>query len=261
MSFGIRLWFSAPLSDSTQHHCYVRSSALDQLLNTPGVLQLLLDELGEEGPSSAGVVDQIERLKRSLIHLSVTASAFRGLSLQEIVVLCAYSSERFDHTAWKHELLARVAPDAIVAACRSWLRERATAVVTGEMFGLTHWALVGHSPSEQQPADRFIVGVAPMADARSLELGLAPLAGEAGFGHEHYVACTPATALEYLRRQATAEPSNRWDAFALDRRLRSLGIGLLLVDRQSVVMCLPARYHPTPTCRLRFDSGWPQSPQ
>src|SRR6185369_15545706 len=128
MSYGFRLWLSAPYSNSAQHHCYVRSSTLDQLLSTPGIAQLLLEELGDRAPPSAGVTEQLERLKRQLIHLSVTASAFRGLSLQEIVVLCAYTCERFDHTAWKHELSAQPSPEALVAACRGWLSERARMV-------------------------------------------------------------------------------------------------------------------------------------
>jgi hypothetical protein len=246
MSYGFRLWFSAPYSHSAQRHCYVRSSALDQLLDTPGVLQLLLEELAEQGPPSSSVLDQLSQLKRHLIHLSVTPSAFRGLSLQEIVVLCAYDSERFNHTAWKHELLAQPSAEAFGAACRSWLRERARTIAAGSSLGLSHWPLVGYSANEPQSPHRFIVGVAPMVDATALERGLTLVGREVGFGHEHYVACTPATALEFVRRSAIAEASSGWDAFALDRRLRSLGLGLLLVEGQRVELCLPARYHAAP---------------
>jgi hypothetical protein len=238
--------FSAPFSHSAQRHCYVKTSALDQLLDTPGVLELLLEQLGGNTTPSSSVVEQLARLKRLVIHLSVTPSAFHGLSLEEIVVLCAYASERFDHTTWKRLLLEQPTADTLTGICRRWLGERAGAVAPGHTFGLPRWPLVGYTPRDQQTASRFIVGVAPVADATSLDYELAPLASEAGFGHEHYVACTPATALDYVRRAAHAGATLRWDPFALDRRLRSLGLGLLLVEQGHVAIYLPARYHPTP---------------
>lgn len=238
--------FSAPFSHSAQRHCYVKTAALDQLLDTPGVLELLLEELTGSISAPSSVVEQLARLKRCVIHLSVTPSAFHGLSLEEIVVLCAYSSERFNHTVWKRQLLEQPTVEALVGACRGWLGERAGAVAHGRTLGLPGWPLVGYPPGGEQTASRFIVGVAPIADARTLDHELAPLASEAGFGHEHYVACSPATALDYVRRAASAGGTQRWDPFALDRRLRSLGLGLLLVEQGAVAIYLPARYHAAP---------------
>lgn len=239
--------FSAPFSHSAQRHCYVRTGALDQLLDTPGVLDLLLEELAGDATPSASTVEQLARLKRCVIHLSVTPSAFHGLSLEEIVVLCAYASERFDHTAWKRQLLEQPTAEALASTCRRWLGERAGAVAPGHKFGLPRWPLVGYTPADQQVTSHFVVGVAPITDATSLDYELEPLAGEAGFGHEHYIACSPATVLSYVRRTANAGATRRWDPFALDRRLRSLGLGLLLVEQGKVSIYLPSRYHPAPT--------------
>lgn len=213
---------------------------------TSGVLEGLLLELEGGGAGPASHPEQLARLQRSAIHLSVTRTRFYGLSWEEVVVLAAYSSDLFEAAPWRRELLRQPCPEAFRATCRGWLDERARVVDHGRTLGKPQWPLVGTSPADHLVASPFVIAVAPLASAAALERELAPLARELGFAHEHYVACTPATALEYLARAATSEPGSRWDPFALDRRLRTLGIGLLLVEPQGVLLYLPARYHANP---------------
>jgi hypothetical protein len=246
--------FSAPLSHSAQRYCYVKPAALDQLLATPGMLELLLVEVTGEAEQPRSIVEQLARLKRRAIHLSVTRSAFHGLSLEEIIVLCAYTSPRFEHTPFQRELLVEPRPEELWASCRLWLRERAACIAPGEALQLRHWPLVGYTPHDHQTPSRFAVGLAPVAHSAALDRELGHLASEAGFAHEHYVACTPATALDYVRRAASVGGAVRWDPFALDRRLRSLGLGLLLVEGANVVLYLPARYHSSPVGALAVGS-------
>lgn len=240
------LGFSAPPTHAAQRYCYVRASALDQLLAAPGALEVLLQELTGEVQQPSSVVDQLTRLKRQAIHLSVTRSAFYGLSLEEIVVLCAYTSPRFESFSFQQELLAEPSAGEQWERCQAWLRERASHVASGEQVGVRRWPLVGYTPREDEGGSRFTVGVAPVIHCSSLDRDLPGLGADSGFAHEHYVACTPATALSYVRRAAHAAGSVRWDPFALDRRLRSLGLGLLLLEGRKVTLYLPARYHPSP---------------
>ena len=240
------LGFSAP-SHPNRRCCYVRPSALDQLLETPGAVELLLEELdATPSPSKLSLVEQLACLKQRAIHLSVTSSPFTGLSVEDIVVLAAYSSTRFDHTAWKHELLRERTDRDLNAACRAWLMQRVRSVASGQHLGLLAWPLVGSTPCRGQGPPELALGLAPIASARALERELEPLAAEASFAHEHYLACAPATALDYLSLRSHAGRSVRWDPFALERRLRGFGLGLLLVERDSVLLHLPGRFLSVP---------------
>ena len=250
-SYRSGLGFSASVSYSAQRYCYARASLLEQLLATPGAVELLLQELTGEPCPPGSVIEQLARLKRHAIHLSVTRTPVYGLSLEEIVVLCAYTSPHFEHSPFRHQLLAEPSAAVLTDLCRTWLFQRASQVCSGEELGAGHWPLIGHTPREPSddvggdPGSLFTIAVAPISHSTLLDRELPALGAESGFAHEHYLACTPATALDYLRRTATLGTTVRWDPFALDRRLRSLGLGLLLVEGRDVTVYLPARYHPS----------------
>lgn len=244
-SYRSGLGFSASVSHAAQRYCYARASSLDQLLASPGCVELLLQELTGEPCPPGSVTEQLARLKRHAIHLSVTRTPFYGLSLEEIVVLCAYTSPHFEHSSFRHQLLAEPSAAVLTDLCRTWLQQRASHLCSGEELGARRWPLIGHTPREGDAASLFTVGVAPIAHATFLDRELPGLGLESGFAHEHYLACTPATALDYVRRSAAVGSAVRWDPFALDRRLRSLGLGLLLVEGREVTVYLPARYHPS----------------
>jgi hypothetical protein len=236
------LGFSPSTSHPDRRHCYVRPGALDQLLETPGVLELLAEDLGVRSPlASLSLVEQLEAVRRRAIHLAVTNSPFRGLSLEEILVLTAYTSPRLDHSAWKRGLLRKPNQQEQLRESEAWLRERAAFVMSGSRVGRPRWPLVGSSSPELDDA-HFVVAVAPLSDHRTLGADLERLAGEANFAHEHYLACSPATALAFLGEKARAANPPHWDSLALDRELRTLGLGLLLLEPEAVLLYLPARY-------------------
>lgn len=237
------LGFSPPTSHPDKRHCYVRAAALDQLLETPGVLELLADELGVTPPlASLSSIEQLEAVRRRAIHLAVTNSPFRGLSLEEIVVATAYASRRLDHTGWKRELTRPPNQQELYRACEAWLRERATFITSGSRLGRARWPLVG-GVSPALDDGQFVVAVAPLADPRTFEADLERLAREGNFAHEHYVACSPAMALGFLAAKARAASPPQWDSLVLDRELRTLGLGLLLLEQDEMLLYLPARYH------------------
>lgn len=250
------LGFSPSVSNSNRRHCYVSAGALDRLLETPGALELLAQELGVvDTPSSASLVELLEGIRRRAIHLAVTHSEYRGLSVEEILVLAAYQSSRFDHTAWKRELRRQPAPQELNQACRAWLMQRARIIGSGNRFGRPRWAMVGCASVDLQSPEQFVVAVAPFAESESLAAELEGLSNDAPFAHEHYIACAPATALGYVALQAQLTRPARWDSLILDRKLRGAGVGLLLVERDGIVLYLPARYdsHPPRAFGVALD--------
>jgi hypothetical protein len=236
--------FSASQSRPDQRHCYVSSAQLEQLLEAPGALELLLTELTGRNAKSLSLAEQLACIRQSAIHLAVTSSPFTGLSLEEIVVACAFAAKGFEQSAWKREVTTQLSAQQLRQASLAWLRERAQTITCGDAFGRSRWPLVG---ATSRSADwHFLLAVSPVASAAQLEAELSAIAGEAGFAHEHYLACSPATALSYVHQQARSGQNLRWDAFALDRKLRSWGIGLLLAEQDGMLLYLPARYHPSP---------------
>jgi hypothetical protein len=234
--------FSPSTSNPNRRYCYVRASALEQLLEAPGTLESLGNELGVSPPSFVlSRAERLEAVRRRAIHLAVTASPFRDLSLEEILVVTAYASASFDHTAWKRELRQQPTVQELYRKSEAWLRERSALVRSGSRVGRARWPLVGSASAELDNA-HFVVAVAPLPDHQTLAAELERLAAEADFAHEHYVACSPATALAFLESRARAATPPRWDSFALDRELRTLGLGLLLVEPDGVALYLPARY-------------------
>lgn len=241
------LGFSSSSSNPARRHCYVRPGALDQLLETPGALELLAEELGV-GPalSALSLVEQLDAIRARAIHLAVTHSPVRGLSIEEIIVLTAYASRRFDRSAWKRQLLRQPSQQELSRACEAWLMQRSNAILSGHRLGRPRWPMVGVRSSDPLAPDQFAVAVAPIADREALATELERLASEASFAHEHYLACSPGTALGYLELQAHFTRPARWDSLVLDRKLRTFGLGLLLVELEGVLLYLPARYQPRP---------------
>jgi hypothetical protein len=225
----------------------VRAAALDQLLETPGALELLAEELGvTPAPRGLSPVEQLDAVRARAIHLAVTHSPMRGLSVEEIIVLTAYNSRRFELTSWKRELLRQPRPQRLNDACEAWLMQRSTTIHPGHRLGRPSWTMVGTTLPDPRSPNQFTVAVAPLVDRQTLGIELDRLASEATFAHEHYVACSPATALGYLELQARLTRPERWDSLVLDRRLRTFGIGLLLVELEEVLLYLPARYQSRP---------------
>ena len=206
----------------------MRPAALDQLLETPGALELLAQELGVvAAPSSLSLVEQLDSIRSRAIHLAVTHSPMRGLSVEEIIVVAAYASRHFDRTAWKRELLRQPSQQELGQACQAWLMQRSTNVHGGHGLGRPRWPMVGTTSSDPLLPDQFTIAVVPILDRDMLGIELERLGSEANFAHEHYLACSPGTALGYIDQQAHLTRPTRWDSLVLDRRLRTFGLGLL----------------------------------
>ena len=87
-----------------------------------------------------------------------------------------------------------------------------------------------------------VVGVAVKNDATEIDAALEGMKTFARYTEAMHLACTPAVAAEYLAARAAA--TGRWDAEALLRRLRSLGVGLLIVEGDAISQTLLAKTRP-----------------
>lgn len=67
------------------------------------------------------------------------------------------------------------------------------------------------------------------------------------YAHAVYLACTPAFAVQYVDRHFSGHTVETWDPHILDRRLKELKLGLLLVEREEVFIHIeaPRRHRPS----------------
>ncbi len=100
--------------------------------------------------------------------------------------------------------------------------------------------LVGYRSAGFLRAGRA-VAVELKNDLGQLKRGLDQMATFRDYGHEVYLACTPALAAEYLDSHAEAPGVRRWDSAVFDRKLGEFGFGLLLVEDDDVNVHLEPR--------------------
>lgn len=75
-------------------------------------------------------------------------------------------------------------------------------------------------------------------DVEQLKRGLDQLATFKDYANAVYLACTPALAASYLDRHAGARNVRQWDPELLTRKLKTMGVGLLIVEGSMVMEML-----------------------
>ncbi len=216
--------------------CYVQAERLEALLTDPLSVELLRRELGDETPRSATPAENIAQLRRQAIRWSLAVgSPYFGLSVEEIVVMSAYRSLRFDGAPWRRCLVRPYTHEELLLAGRRWLRESALAP-DGRLHPWRGRWLIGKHPVSQRT-----VALTFALEARRLRHELGWLACEADFAHETYLVCSLPTALAFIDADAKASRTQRVCTQSLEHPLRLHGLGLLLVDTDETFVVLAAR--------------------
>jgi hypothetical protein len=216
------------------HFCFVSSKYLEMLLAEPGAASLILRELGEEPGLGVSDLDLIKQLRRRAIHLSLSpASPYTSLSIEEVVVICAYQCGRFSSGAWKRSLTQGSSPERLAALAGRWLSNADTSL--DSTLSRKGWAV-----GRQARLD-VVRAIAPVADGLRLRRDIDRLLGEAVFADQSFVLCTSSTAIDFLDLEACLATTGRYDVSALERKLRETGTGLLLVDGDEATLAIEAR--------------------
>lgn len=249
-------------SGEVRRCCYLPLDLLDAFIKEPGVVEQLASELGAEQPASSSTQARLLAIRRRAVHLSVSASSYFGLSVEEIIILTALRSPSFEHTSLARELHREVYHEELALQCASWLERDGHEVFRNVDVGRVRWDLVGRSASATLLGDPMLATVTLVPDVPSMGRLLTHRSSEVAFAHGAYVACTPATALRYLFERRSQSSEACWDVTALDRQLRSIGMGLLLADPAGV----SASHHPPfnpcppglPVLRERLERARPE---
>jgi hypothetical protein len=230
-----------PGRGAAQHFCYVGTERLEALLAEPSVVELLLTELGADAPAPTSPAESMSRLRRLAIHWSLSVgSPYSGLSVEEVVVMCAYRCAQLDGSPWTRFLTRVYTAGELELAGRRWLREAAL-VPDGSVRPWRGRWLLGQNPQTQQ-----LVALTFAMEARRLQHELGWLTCEADFAHETYLVCSVPTTLGFIDADARSSRSQRVNAKAIEHQLRTHGVGLLVVDMHHTFVALPARHLDTP---------------
>ena len=243
VAFRAAVWDDSPVKfgfltdpDRTRFS-YLRLRRLKKALADTAVLDALVAEMGihkaapggSRGAKLAAIEREIERLRGS------RPSAWSGVPAPEVLGAFLFAASKKGAGPGPVADLFTPARDQreIATAVALWLKGTGLTLFDGLPRG-TAFDFVGY---QKGLLGAFhIVGVAIGNTAGQIDLPLQRMKAFEKLTESTYLACSPAVAAEYLSACATA--LGKWDADALNRRLREQGVGLLLVEGDAVAQAL-----------------------
>jgi hypothetical protein len=216
--------------------------ALMKVLKVPGK-PTSVQRLGPDEKADA-IIKQIEHLR------TAPTSPWKGAHSADVFVGMMYESATPEMRA---ALFGAVANEnALKLPVAAQMRSRGLDVFHEIPMGQNQADLVGHrAPALLGMIDATVVAIELKNDLRQLKRGFDQLTTYQDYATETYLACTPALAHEYLRAHARARGVHAWDPEALNRKLTKLGVGLLLVEGDSVETVLSAEEQSLTKARYR----------
>lgn len=157
---------------------------------------------------------------------------FRGTELPEIVVAALWRSKmaRRSLSAIFHGVKSE---SDLAAPVVAWIKRSGLKAYSEIPMGTKRPDLAGHKPGGFFTNDRLIA-VELKNNVEQLKRGLDQMTTYGQYAHAVHLACTPAMAIDYLDRHASARNVKLWDSRVLDAKLKEFGFGLLLVTGEAV---------------------------
>lgn len=224
-------------SNDTERYCYARVRRLREAEKDPAVVDAVLT--GLKAPLNAAARKRMTPAEKSAAleahvgHLqSLKGSEWRKSPAGEIFAAAIHLSKA--PAKAKAALFSPVKQEeALRKPIRAWL-ERANLVAHDEVpMGTSRVDVVGYQPKTFWKVEH-VVSVELKNQLSQLKRGLDQMTNYADYSHQVYLACTPALAASYLLQHFKAKEVGEWDPKALERKLEKFGIGLLLVEDETV---------------------------
>ncbi|HVZ85989.1 MAG TPA: hypothetical protein VHG72_03420 [Polyangia bacterium] len=242
MNFGL---FTDP--DRTRLCGGLRLRLLKEATKDQAILAAVAQELevpgAQETVKLAAIEQRIEELRKSESSL--------WFDVPEAEVLAASIYKARARAPQPIEALFRQAPkaQALVAPLVEWIMLAGMNPYAGAAISVGQPYVVGCRDGSFISGER-LVGFAPVNDALAIERAFDDLRPLREQMHAMYLVGTPAVVAEYLWAQATAPRARRWDAEALNRKLKERGIGLLVVEGDAIAQALLPTERRPPKARL-----------
>lgn len=223
---------------SSNRYCYLRGKALDEAYDDPKILDAVLGQMKVPGKAKtlSGLSRQEKRriVEDSARYISGQRSAvLRDLTPEEILAVQLWRTISIPDRR-KAEIFSVVPrEDMLLKPVSRWLKSRGLDPYKEVPMGRVRIDVLGHQPGGFFSSET-LVGVELKNDDSQLKRGLDQLFTVSEYVHQIYLACTPALAIDCLHRHAEAHSVQHWDSGILERKLKTIGCGLLIVEGQDV---------------------------
>lgn len=224
---AVKFGFFADL-DRTRF-CYLRLRRLKKAIADTNVLDAVASHLEVSVDSGTSVRDKLAAIERQIERLRArSTSIWHQAPAPEVLAASLHAASR--GAAGPVELFnAATSAAAMAPGVSSWLDASGLTLFNRLPSG-TPFDKVGYHKAAF--AGLRVVGVAIKNDAGQIDDALEAMKPFARYTQALQLALTPAVAAEYLI--ACANATGRWNGEALARRLRPLGVGLLIVEGDAV---------------------------
>lgn len=213
-------------------YCYLPGLLLRALYADPPVLDKLMDFLKVPAKNQAQlkrlpVPEKQAAIERQVSHLrSIPHSPWHNVDPPEILAASIWRSHGPKQLAdiFSHAKLEKMLLDPVA----EWLHKSRQLTPHAEIpMGTKRADVVGHAKGLLW--GHTVVAVELKNDLKQFERCIDQMSTFRLYAEEVYLACTPYMAAEYLDKHANARGVRHWDPHAFNRKLESLGFGLLLV--------------------------------
>ena len=215
-------------------YCYILASQIDRLLDEQKIIDAVMDQLVVPGkPSELRRKTKLEKL--ALIELQIEhyrlspSSMWYGVSPSEVLAATIYRASNLSDTLVFKEFHHVKRESDLEGPVSEWILRQKLGAYAEINVGKNRIDFLGYADGIS-PASS--IGVELKNDLKEFDRGLDQMTTYQEHLGAVYLACTPLLAAEYLDREA--EANDRWDAQALERKLRRFGLGLLIVEGEKV---------------------------
>ena len=232
-------YYNQWLLDSTydeKRFCYARARQLRDAVKDGAALDAVIQSLGV--PSTATSRRKLsedkkrQSIEKHITHLrSLPTSEWHKCPPAEVFAGALYSSKGASQKASVFFPVAR--ENELYSPVATWLQKQKLTVYGEIPMGTARADVVGYL-AEGFFATERIVTVELKNSLADMKRGLDQMSTYADYSHEVYLACTPALAAAYLKSHCQAAEVLRWDPAVLERKLKRLGFGLLMVEDDAV---------------------------
>lgn len=222
--------------------CFVRVDSLQRALKNAAVLDALMKELGVPGKPvvhrSLDASQKVTSIEEQIEHLRRTrTSIWHGVPAPEILAGSIYRSALA--APLKNEILFKVdAESALLAPVAKWIRKQSHTPFAEVPLGTCRADVLGF---DEGVIVTTVIAVELKNNRKEMSRGLDQMTTYSEYANTTYLACTPAFAAGYLDAHANGRAVHRWDPSVLTNKCQKFGIGILLVEQDSVVEHLAAR--------------------
>jgi hypothetical protein len=240
---------SSPASSSSNtnetRYCYLRLGKLQQLLSDPFVLDALLDQLGVPGERQVlrnltpqekmeNIETWADNLRRSTTSIWSEVPRLEVIAAQLWRAHLQFEGPKsvFPKNLVRRNWFCEVSREAdLQIPIAKWLKVVGYEPYTEIPLGRARVDVLGYrKPALTKPGQ--LIAIELKNEYEQFKRAMDQMGTFSEYANLVYMACTPDFAASFLDQNERS--TKHWDPSILDRRLRSAGVGLLIVEREQV---------------------------